>query len=125
MKRLAPVLWATLCFMAAPAAADLSCLLTDVDCPSDCAETSVRFNIDTSQFVNAQDLNDPPRRQVSDVTMGDRRFTAQAIMMDGGIIGFHEDAGELGSALMIVQPSGAARLTLQPQNITLRGMCTE
>ncbi|WP_245540841.1 hypothetical protein [Octadecabacter antarcticus] len=125
MKRLVSMLWASLCFMAAPAAADLLCLLTDVNCLSDCAETSVHFSINTSQFVDAQDPNDPPRRQVSDVAIGDRRFTAQAIMMDGGIVGFHEDAGELGSALMIVQASGAARLTLQPQNITLRGMCTE
>ncbi len=113
-----------LCVMAAPAAADLSCLLSDANCLTDCEETSVRFSVDASQFVAPQDPNDPPRRQVSDVTIGERRFTAQAIMMDGGVSGFHEDAGEMGSALMVVQSDGSARLILQPENRTLLGRCT-
>jgi hypothetical protein len=119
MKRLAVVL----CITGAPAAADLFCSLTDASCQTDCAETSVRFSIDASQFVAPQDPSDPPRRQVSDVTMGDRRFYAQAIMMDGGIVGFHETASDPGSALMIVQSDGYARLTLEPENRTLLGTC--
>jgi hypothetical protein len=119
MRRLAAVL----CVTAAPAAADLSCLLTDETCLRDCDETSVRFSIDASQFVAPQDLGDPPRRQVSDVIMGDRRFNAQAIMMDGGIVGFHQDTGETASALMIVQADGSARLTFEPENQTLLGTC--
>ena len=119
MTRLAAVL----CVMAVPAAADLYCRLIDSTCLTDCAETSVRFSIDASQFVAPQDPSDPPRRQVSDVTMGDRRFNAQAIMMDGGIVGFHQDAGETARALMIVQADGSARLTLEPENQTLLGTC--
>jgi hypothetical protein len=112
-----------LCLVAGPAVADFSCLLTDANCRADCAEISVRFSIDASQFVAPQDPSDPPRRQVSDVTMGDRRFNAQAIMMDGGIVGFHQDAGETARALMIVQADGSARLTLEPENQTLLGTC--
>jgi hypothetical protein len=119
MTRLAAVL----CVLAVPTAADLSCRLTDSTCLTDCAKTSVRFSIDASQFVAPQDPSDPPRRQVSDVTMGDRRFNAQAIMMDGGIVGFHQDAGETARALMIVQADGSARLTLEPENQTLIGTC--
>jgi hypothetical protein len=113
-----------LCLVAGPAVADFSCLLTDANCRADCAEISVRFSIDASQFVAPQDRNDPPRRQISEVTMVDRRFTAQAIMMDGGIVGFHEDAGAIGSALLIVQADGSARLTLQPENRTHFGHCS-
>ncbi len=119
MTRLAAVL----CVLAVPTAADLSCRLTDSTCLTDCAKTSVRFSIDASQFVAPQDPSDPPRRQVSDVAMGDGRFNAQAIMMDGGIVGFHRDAGETARALMIVQADGSARLTLEPENQTLLGTC--
>jgi hypothetical protein len=47
MTRLAAVL----CVLAVPTVADLSCRLTDSTCLTDCAETSVRFSIDASQFV--------------------------------------------------------------------------
>ena len=120
MKTLA----ALACILAGPAAANLSCSLTDKTCDTDCAVTSVQFHIDKNQFVDAQSPADPPRRQITNVTMGNRTFTAQAIMMDGGILGFHEDAGEIGSALMIVQADGTARLRLQPSNQTLTGTCT-
>jgi hypothetical protein len=83
----------------------------------------VRFSIDSSPFLAPQDSNDPPRRQVNDVTMGDSRFNAQAIMMDGGIVGLHRDAGETARALMIVQADGSALLTLEPENQTLLGTC--
>jgi len=93
-------------------------------CTTRCDDLNVQFTIDASQFVSAQDPSDPPRRQVTQVTMGDRQFIAEAIMMDGGITGFHEDAGSLGSALMIVQADGSARLSLLPENRLLTGQCT-
>lgn len=118
------ILIAVATLLADQASAELSCGLTDVTCDTNCAVTSVQFHVDKSQFVDAQDPADPPRRQVTQVTMGARMFNAQAIMMDGGILGFHEDAGEIGSALMIVQADGSARLLLQPENQTLTGGCT-
>lgn len=115
---------AGLCLMASPAVADLECVLQVRGCVIDCVETTVNFTIDTSQFVAPQSPRDPPRRQVATVTLNDATFVAQAIIMQGGVVGFHEDAGALGSRLMIVQPDGTARLTLQPSNQRLEGQCT-
>lgn len=109
--------------LAAPAFADIRCELTDSECTLLCATMSVDFAIDASQFANPQDRNDPPRRQITTVTMDDMVFVAEAIMLPGGIVGFHEDAGEIGSRLMIVQSDGRARLTLQPANTTWVGTC--
>jgi hypothetical protein len=82
----------------------------------------VRFSIDASQFVAPQDPSDPPRRQNS-VTMGTVAQRTSDQVMDGGIVGFHQDAGETARALMIVQADGSARLTLEPENQTLIGTC--
>lgn len=122
MKRL--ILALTFC-AASPAFAELDCILHDPTCTADCTPTSVRFAIDPAQFVAAQNPDDPPRRQITTVTMNDSPFIAEAIMMQGGVRGFHEDAESLGSRLMIVKPNGSARLTLQPQNKTLIGQCTD
>jgi hypothetical protein len=81
----------------------------------------VRFSIDASQFVAPQDPSDPPRRQVKSVTMGTvAQRTSQA--MDGGIVGFHQDAGETARALMIVSRRIGAP-DLEPENQTPLGTC--
>ena len=113
------------CLLATPAVAQFDCVLKDRSCVENCAQTEVRFDIDEAQFADPQDPNDPPRRQVTMVTQNNETFAATAIMMPHGVRGFHKDAGELGSRLMIVQPDGAARLTLQPDNVTLVGQCTQ
>ncbi|WP_296419189.1 hypothetical protein [Pseudooctadecabacter sp.] len=97
--------------------------MTQEACTLLCDTMQVTFDIDPNQFVNPQSPDEPPRRQVTQVTMDDATFTAQAIMMAGGIEGFHEDAGALGSRLMIVRADGSARLTLQPANTRWVGMC--
>jgi hypothetical protein len=113
-----------LCVFATQAAA-FDCTLQDIACTTDCAQVSVRFEIDTAQFAAAQNSADPPRRQITTVTMDGATFVAQAIMMPNNVRGFHEDAGEIGSRLMIVQRDGSARLSLQPSNTTLTGQCTQ
>jgi len=110
---------------AGPAAAQWACVLTNEMCSTLCAKTTVSFAIDSNQFVAPHSPQDPPRRQVTTVTMNDATFVAEAIMMSGGVQGFHEDAGALGRRLMIVQPDGRARLSIQPQNIQLSGICTQ
>lgn len=107
------------------AQAALNCTLTNDACQIDCTHMNVQFEIDPNQFVAPQSPNDPPRRQVTTVTMDDIRFSAEAIMLAGGVVGFHEDAGEIGRRLMIVQPNGSARLTLQPANEIWTGRCTD
>ena len=116
---------ATLGLMGSGAQADLNCTLTNDVCLIDCVQMKVRFEIDPNQFVAPQSPNDPPRRQVTSVTMDDIQFSAEAIMLAGGVVGFHEDAGEIGRRLMIVQPNGAARLSLQPSNEIWTGLCTD
>lgn len=115
-----------LALLHAPAlmAAAFSCVLTDMACAMLCEETRVSFAIEPAQFVDPISPNDPPRRQTTQVAMNDARFVAQAIMMPGGVFGFHEDAGELGRRLMIVRADGSARLSLRPSNVTLTGTCT-
>ena len=105
-------------------AIDLSCTLQNAACFTDCADKSVTFSIDPNQFVAAQNPNDPPRRQVTTVNIDGIRFVAEAIMLSGGILGFHEDAGEIGRRLMIVQPNNTARLSLSPANEVWTGTCT-
>ncbi len=104
-------------------AADLNCVLSVKDCTSDCIQITVAFRIDPHQFVDPQNTNDPPRRQITRVQLDNEDFNAEAIMLPGGILGFHDDAGELGRRLMIVQPDGRARLTLQPKNENWVGHC--
>lgn len=108
---------------AAPAAAQLDCTLQNDACFSDCAQMSVTFTIDASQFVAPQDPDDPPRRQITTVQMDDARFVAEAIMLPGDVVGFYENTAQLGTRLMIVQPDGSTRLIMQPQNQTWRGTC--
>jgi hypothetical protein len=106
------------------AAQDQTCTLQDQACVTDCATMTVSFEIDRAQFVAPVDPNDPPRRQVTFVTMDNQSFSATAILFPGGVSGFHEDAGELGSRLMIIQPDGSARLALLPSHQTWVGSCT-
>lgn len=108
---------------ASPAMAEMTCTLQNTNCIDDCPQTTVIFDVDPNQFVAPLDPNDPPRRQITTVTLNGATFTAEAIMMQGGIVGFHEDAVELGSRLMIVQADGTARLTMQPSSQTLTGLC--
>ena len=110
---------------AVPAVANsVTCVLQNTICVRDCAEMQVAFDIDASQFAPPLNPDDPPRRQVTMVRMDGATFAAEAIMLPGGVVGFHEDAGALGRRLMIVQPDGRARLTLQPQNEVWSGLCT-
>lgn len=99
------------------------CTLTDPQCVQDCEPVEVTFHVDPNQFVAPQNSNDPPRRQVTTVVMNDATFVAEAILLDSGAQGFFEDAGELGSRLMIVQPDGSARLLLQPGRRVFEGTC--
>ena len=118
MKKYAPLI--ILC--ATPLGADMICSVQDETCSGSCPQTAVQFSIDPSQFVDPQDPNDPPRQQITQVTMDAQQFRAHAIMMEGGIIGFHNDS-ERGSTLMLVQKDGAPRHTVQPDNRNLASFC--
>jgi len=117
--------WAfVFCVAGGPAVAGWTCVLTQTPCETDCRAVYVSFHVDPHQFVAPNDPNEPPRRQVTHVTFDRSHFVAEAILMQSGDEGFFEDAGALGSKLMIVRPDGEARLTLQPENQVLSGQCT-
>ena len=109
---------------ATTASADLTCTLQRELCGTDCPVMPVHFAIDPAQFSAPVSADDPPRRQVTTVTLDDKVFVAEAILFPGGVSGFHEDAGDLGSRLMIVQPDGTARLSLLPQGEVWVGGCS-
>ncbi|MDB2369036.1 hypothetical protein N9V68_00420 [Octadecabacter sp.] len=102
------------------AAVDLTCGMRDAACLGGCAQTNVQFTVNPAQFADPVSPRDPPRRQVTTVTVGNSTFTAQPILLSGGIVGFDDGTGH---RLMIVQPDGAARLTLQIQDRVLIGHC--
>lgn len=121
MKRLA----ALMSLLAGQAAAvDLDCTLTDVACVTVCPETTATFTIDLNQFVAPQDPNDPPRRQITRVTLNADTFTADAIAFADGTLGFHHGADTSDRTLLIIQPDGAARLSRLPDNQILTGRCS-
>ncbi|MEN8840320.1 MAG: hypothetical protein ABF254_00445 [Octadecabacter sp.] len=100
----------------------MMCALQDETCTDSCVQTVVRFAIDPTQFVAPHNPNAPPRRQITQVTLGAEQFRAQAIMMEGGITGFHH-VQDKNSTLLLIQADGAARLSYQPEDRTLTGRC--
>lgn len=112
-----------LCLLAQTATAEQVCALKLEFCQRDCVEISVRFEIDRTQFVQPQDPGDPPRRQVTRVTMDTMTFQAQALLFSDGMIGFHSQDAATGDRLMIVQRDGTARLVLQPDDQVWIGTC--
>lgn len=109
--------------LATSAAAEQTCTLRPHPCAGNCDTISVRFAIDPNQFVDAQDAGDPPRRQITQVTLDGATFMAEALMFPGGVTGFHEGTGDLARRLMIVQPDGAARLVVDPPTRVWTGTC--
>ncbi|WP_323768617.1 hypothetical protein [Antarctobacter sp.] len=82
---------------------------------------SLRFDLDTASFAPPLDPNEPPRRRVSRVTLGDDGFTAEAILSENGQRGFWSpDRGWL----LTMDRDGAARLSDADQAPWL-GRCKE
>jgi len=66
-------------------------------CPPD--PIIVRFTIDRNQFASAISSDEPPRNKVTTVTIGTEQFTAEPILMAGGVRGFWKESFE-GSHLL-------------------------
>ena len=73
------------------------------------------FSVDRTQFVDGY-AGDPPRRKVSQVTLGDARFEAEPILLDGQI-GFH------GADRIFLLRDGTGRLTDMTTGAALTGPC--
>ena len=85
--------------------------------------TNVEFTIDLNQFAPAVDANDPPRRKVTLVTMGDAQFPAEPIWFEGGIRGFSAEGWGGSEMLFIVQPDQTATLVDPREGLRLTGTC--
>lgn len=94
------------------------CLLTRGD-----AQLRLRFDIDPASFSPPLDAKDPPRRQVSRVTIGARpSFEAEALLSRGGTRGFWSG----GHGVMLTRaPDGTARMTDGDDTAPWRGDCKE
>jgi hypothetical protein len=93
-----------------------TCTLTGDD-----ATMAVRFQIDRAQLAPPVSKDDPPRRVVAQVEMDGRRLVAEAVALPGGWAGFHSDAPPDVEILMIVDPEGAASLSIGDR--MWRGAC--
>ena len=101
--------------MAGPVVADVvTCEMSDGG--------TLEFIIDRNQFVDAIDVNEPPRRKATSVRYGDKQFPAEPILL-GEMRGFHADGLGGSTLLFVVQPDGAARLTNQKQGLRRDGFC--
>ena len=88
----------------------------------DLSGTPVRFEIDVSQFAPAADIQEPPRRRVTTVAMGDATFPAEPILM-GDVRGFWAE-GMGGSDIMMVMQADGSAVYANPQAGTrITGTC--
>ncbi len=100
--------------MAAPAMAEV------VSC--DLSGLPVRFEIDLSQFAPALDPDEPTRRRVTNVQMGDAQFPAEPIIM-GDVRGFWAEGQGGSDMLMVMQGDGAAVYANAGAGDRLTGTC--
>ncbi len=108
--------------------AALTCLATtahadDIRCAMDNGE-ALTFAIDRTQFVAPQDPNDPPRRKISQVSLGDKRFPAEPFII-GPVRGFHADGLGGSSVMFSVVADGSAKLANTRTGETLTGTCED
>jgi hypothetical protein len=73
----------------------------------DLSGTPVSFAIDASQFAPAFDKNEPERRRITTVRMGEATFPAEPLMM-GNVRGFWADGMGGSDIMMVMQADGSA-----------------
>ncbi|WP_159086925.1 hypothetical protein [Loktanella sp. Alg231-35] len=88
----------------------------------DLSGTPVRFEIDRTQFAPALDAQEPARRRVTTVQMGDARFPAEPIMI-GNTVGFWAEGLGGTELMMIMQADGSAVFANARAGEHLSGTC--
>ena len=88
----------------------------------DLSGAAVQFEIDRNQFAPAIDAQEPARRRVTTVQMGDATFPAEPIMMDD-IRGFWAEGLGGTDVMMVMQGDGSAVLTDTRAGRRLTGTC--
>ena len=115
-----------ICLTASPALAErVSCTLSQ-PCPilTDCATETLAldFVIDRSQFVAAVDVNEPPRKKVTVVTLGEEQFRAEPFLI-GDVRGFWQDTEAMSDRMFTMQADGSAIYSESPSGVQLSGLC--
>ncbi|MFZ5961744.1 hypothetical protein ACOXXX_02235 [Thalassococcus sp. BH17M4-6] len=106
-----------------PALGDvLDCTLQAEDAA---VESRLRFEIDRRQFAPATSPNEPPRQVRSYVTQDGVRYVAEPFLMQGGVRGFWAENRQGGSALLVIEADGAAKMTDQALGLALTGTCED
>lgn len=88
----------------------------------DMSGTPVQFEIDRTQFAPPQDVNEPHRRKVTTVKMGDAQFQAEPILI-GDIRGFWAEDLEGTNVMLLIQSDGSAVYTDIRADQRLTGSC--
>lgn len=84
--------------------------------------TALQFDIDRNQFVAPQNLNDPPRRKVTLVSMGEAQFPAEPFLI-GKTRGFWAEGWSGSDVIFVMQPDGSATYTDTRMDTRLTGHC--
>lgn len=101
--------------MASPVAAQqVNCLMED--------GTPVDFIIDPSQFIDAVSVEEPIRRKVTYVRMGDTSFPAEPFII-GNRRGFHAEGLGDSALMFVVGPDGVATSANAREGTSLVGQC--
>jgi len=103
----------------------VECSLSE-PCPTSgvCFQEAVdlHFVIDHNQFSDAVDVNDPPRRKVTLVTLGDEQYSAEPMII-GDVRGFWQDTEAMIDRIFTMQADGSGVYSESPSGKTLTGSC--
>ena len=101
------------CVLSEPCTTTGVCLRDSID---------LHFVIDRNQFADAVNVNDPPRRKVTLVTLGDEEFSAEPMII-GDVRGFWQDTEATGDRIFTMQADGSGVYSESPSGKTLTGSC--
>jgi len=117
---------AVLLAQASPAIAESIVCTVAPPCPDgvvcEAAPVTVAFDINRDEFAPPVDPNEPPRRKVTTVQMGDARFPAEAIVM-GDVRGFWAEGGGGSHVLFMVHGDGTAHYVDDLTGLRMEGTC--
>ncbi len=114
---------APLTCLAPMAAADSLACEVAAPCPTGgCEAVAIAFDINRDEFAPAHDPNEPPRRKVTTVQMGNARFPAEAIVM-GESRGFWAEGGGGAHVLFMVHADGSAFYIDDRTGLRMEGTC--
>ena len=88
----------------------------------DLSGTPIRFEIDRAQFAPAIDTEEPTRRRITTVQMGNALFPAEPILM-GEVRGFWAEGMGGSDVMMVIQSDGSAVYSDARAGERLTGTC--